>query len=391
MSSARTTEGSSPTDGLTVYQVGGSVRDALLNLPVSDRDYVVVGADPETMIARGFRPVGKDFPVFLHPFTHEEYALARTERKTAPGYRGFRFNASAEVTLEEDLARRDLTINAMAIDADGQLVDPFNGRLDLAQGRLRHVSEAFVEDPVRVLRLARFATRFPTFEIAESTLALCHAMARSGELDALVPERVWAELSQALMYDQPSGVILALWDMHALPKIWPELAHTVDSDAYRDALGALDKAAQQHAPLEVRFALVCMAMGDDAVQQSLERLKVPNRCRHWAVWAQRHLETLWGVRAQAAEDVLAFLQTLDVLRQPDRLTPLNALAQAWASLAHPGGDVDEDVAFLRRVVDAMAHIDAHALAAKGLSGPDMAAAIRKARLACIEQGQTKSQ
>jgi tRNA nucleotidyltransferase (CCA-adding enzyme) len=391
MPRSQTPQSTSPTHGLTVYQVGGSVRDALLNLPVKDRDYVVVGADPETMIARGFRPVGKDFPVFLHPDTHEEYALARTERKTAPGYRGFSFNASPEVTLEEDLARRDLTINAMAIDADGQLIDPFNGRLDLAQGRLRHVSEAFVEDPVRVLRLARFATRFASFEIAESTLALCHSMAASGELGALVSERVWAELSQALMYAQPSRMVLALVEMHALAKIWPKLDQARYSDAYRDALNGLDAAAEAAAPLALRFAVLCLTMRPEAVKHSLQSLKVPNRCGFWADWAVHRLGQLWGIRHHRPEDVLGFIQSLDALRQPERVESLRVLASAWA---HSGAQADSgeaDVQFLQGVLAQMDCIDAQALAAQGLTGPQMADAISQARLACIERCQREAQ
>ena len=376
-----------PADGLMVYQVGGSVRDELLGLPVTDRDHVVVGSDPEAMLQRGFRPVGKDFPVFLHPHTHEEYALARTERKTAPGYHGFTFNASPEVTLEEDLARRDLTINAMAIDATGQLVDPFNGRLDLAQGRLRHVAEAFVEDPVRVLRLARFATRFDTFEIAESTLALCQSMAASGELDALVTERVWVEFSRALMYAMPSRMVLALQQMHALVKVWPELDQTANTEAYRHALNALDAAADQQAPLEVRFALLARAMDLEAIGQSTKRLKVPNRCEYWAHWAGQRLGALWGIRRQNPEEVLAFVQSLDAIRQPDRLDNVAALAQAWVEARAVSDKADPDVHFLQSVLAEISRIDGQAFAQQGLSGPQIGEAIRQARLDCIERCQ----
>src|SRR5688572_14962025 len=194
------------------YVVGGAVRDELLGRPVNDHDWVVVGATPQQMVDRGFLPVGKDFPVFLHPQTKEEYALARTERKTAPGYHGFAFHADPGVTLEEDLARRDLTINAMARAADGRLVDPFGGQDDLRAKRLRHVSPAFAEDPVRILRLARFAARFGDFEVAPETLALMRQMVASGEVDALVPERVWQELSRGLMEAHPSKMFEVLRD-----------------------------------------------------------------------------------------------------------------------------------------------------------------------------------
>ena len=190
-------------DSLKIYCVGGAVRDRLLGLPVQDRDWVVVGSTPEEMAARGFQPVGKDFPVFLHPKTHEEYALARTERKTAPGYKGFIVHASPDVTLEQDLLRRDFTINAMAEDADGKLIDPYGGEVDLRAGILRHVSAAFNEDPVRILRAARFVARFG-FSIAPETLALMRSMVDNGEVDALVPERVWQELARGLMEKSPA-------------------------------------------------------------------------------------------------------------------------------------------------------------------------------------------
>ena len=193
---------------MKLYVVGGAVRDRLLGLPAADRDWVAVGATPEQLVAAGYRPVGQDFPVFLHPVTHEEVALARTERKVGRGYHGFTFHAAPGVTLEEDLARRDLTINAMAEAEDGTLVDPFGGRADLAAGVLRHVSPAFAEDPVRLLRLARLAARFPHFTVAPETAALLAELVRSGEVDALVPERVWQELSRGLLAQQPSRCLL---------------------------------------------------------------------------------------------------------------------------------------------------------------------------------------
>src|SRR5690242_3908707 len=206
---------------MNVYVVGGAVRDELLGLPVQDRDYVVVGATPDEMIALGYRPVGKDYPVFLHPETHEEYALARTERKTGRGYHGFQFHTAPDVTLEQDLERRDLTINAMARDENGTLVDPFNGAEDLSAGILRHVSPAFAEDPVRILRVARFAARFG-FDIAPETFELMRAMVANGEVDALVPERVWQELSRGLMEKEPSRMLEVLEECGALQKIAPE-------------------------------------------------------------------------------------------------------------------------------------------------------------------------
>jgi tRNA nucleotidyltransferase (CCA-adding enzyme) len=208
---------------LSIYVVGGAVRDGLLGLPLQDRDYVVVGATPEQMTDLGFRPVGKDFPVFLHPKTGEEYALARTERKSGRGYKGFVVHASPEVSLEEDLQRRDLTINAMALDDRGRLIDPYGGRADLDARVFRHVSDAFAEDPVRILRVARFSARFPDFRIAPETLTLMQAMVASGEVDALVPERVWQEISRGLMEAMPSRMFLALRECGALSRLLPEL------------------------------------------------------------------------------------------------------------------------------------------------------------------------
>ena len=208
---------------MEIYQVGGAVRDALLGLPVQDRDWVVVGATPDELVAQGFLPVGKDFPVFLHPSSREEYALARTERKTAQGYRGFAVQAQSDVTLEEDLARRDLTINAMAQSSDGRLIDPYGGQADLQARVFRHVTAAFAEDPVRILRLARFAARFPDFSVAPETLALMRQMVDAGEVDALVPERVWQELSRGLMQARPSRMFEVLRSCGALARLLPEV------------------------------------------------------------------------------------------------------------------------------------------------------------------------
>jgi tRNA nucleotidyltransferase (CCA-adding enzyme) len=257
---------------LKTYVVGGAVRDELLGLPVQDRDYVVVGATPDEMVSLGFKPVGKDFPVFLHPETHEEYALARTERKTARGYHGFEFYAAPDVTLEQDLARRDLTINAMARDEDGNLIDPFNGAEDVSAGILRHVSPAFSEDPVRVLRLARFAARFG-FDIAAETDELMREMVANGEVDALVPERVWQELARGLMEKRPSRMLEILQECGALARIAPELAALLEErERAETALGALDAAAAAGAPLEVRFAALTKALDPFAVEKLSERL-----------------------------------------------------------------------------------------------------------------------
>ncbi len=249
---------------MKIYCVGGAIRDELLGLPVKDHDWVVVGATPEMLLAQGYKPVGKDFPVFLHPRTHEEYALARTERKTAPGYAGFVFHTDPAVTLEEDLARRDLTINAIARGDDGTLADPYGGQRDLAERVFRHVSPAFAEDPVRILRLARFAARFADFSVAPETLALMRGMVAAGEVDALVAERVWQEIARGLLEARPSRMIEVLRDCGALARLLPEVdrlfgvpqppAYHPEVDCGAHLLLVLDQAAATGQPLAVRFA-----------------------------------------------------------------------------------------------------------------------------------------
>ncbi|MCD2516844.1 multifunctional CCA tRNA nucleotidyl transferase/2'3'-cyclic phosphodiesterase/2'nucleotidase/phosphatase [Massilia sp. G4R7] len=309
------------------YVVGGAVRDALLGRPVSDHDHVVVGATPEQMLARGFRPVGKDFPVFLHPQTQEEYALARTERKTAPGYHGFVFHTSPEVTLEDDLVRRDLTINAMARAEDGGIVDPYGGQQDLRDRIFRHVSDAFAEDPVRILRVARFAARFPDFRVHASTNELMRAMVAGGEVDALVPERVWQELARGLMEERPSRMFAVLDDCGALARILPELA----ADAALMAL--VDGAAGQGAPLEVRFAVLLHALDQPAVLEVSKRLKVPNECRDLAQMTVRERATLERAGELDAEAAVTLFERCDAFRKPDRF---GQLLQAGACIGFDG-------------------------------------------------------
>ncbi|MCD6046810.1 MAG: cca [Gammaproteobacteria bacterium] len=332
---------------LEVYQVGGSVRDTLLGLPVVDKDYVVVGATPQDMLARGFRPVGKDFPVFLHPRTKEEYALARKERKVALGYHGFTFDTSKEVSLEEDLARRDLTINAMALTSDGTLIDPYGGLADLENRVLRHVSPAFVEDPIRVLRLARFAARFRKlgFTIAPETLALAEALRRAGELDALVPERVWQETWKALSENDPVEYFKVLRKCGALPVLFPELEalfgiptlvqdkHFMDSGTH--ALLALSNAASLSPLPEVRFAALTHALGkalklpiawpehtgyeehtEEPLNALAERYKIPRHVKELAL-VVAHYHPQWNT-AVTPETILDFLDTCDALRRPER-------------------------------------------------------------------------
>jgi len=341
---------------LKVYVVGGAVRDELLGLPVQDRDYVVVGATPEEMIEAGYQPVGKDFPVFLHPETHEEYALARTERKTAPGYKGFAFRAAPDVTLEQDLARRDLTINAIAQDEDGTLIDPFDGQGDIEARVFRHVGEAFAEDPVRILRVARFAARFG-FSVAPETLALMQRMTEAGEVDALVPERVWQELARGLMAPMPSRMFVVLRDCDALGRIAPELEAQFELEGeLSPTLDALDAAAEAGASLEVRFAVLTRGLDPLAVESLASRLKVPGECRDLALLAARHGNIILDAVALEPRALLDLFGATDAWRRPDRFVAL--LDAAFTNEADEDGARER----LRRALDAASTIDAGAIA-----------------------------
>lgn len=332
---------------MKTYIVGGAVRDRLLGRPVADRDHVVVGATPDDMVALGFQPVGKDFPVFLHPDSHEEYALARTERKSGRGYRGFTVYASREVTLEDDLRRRDLTINAMAEDEQGALIDPFGGRRDLEARVFRHVSEAFGEDPVRILRVARFAARFSGFTVAPETLVLMRRMVDDGEVDALVAERVWQELARGLMEPVPSRMFAVLRACGALARLLPELdrlfgvpqppAHHPEIDTGVHVMRAIDWAAQQGYSLPVRFAALVHDLGKGAtpredwprhigheakgvelVRDVCERLRVPNDCRELGVAVAREHGLVHRARELRAGTLVELLERVDAFRRPGR-------------------------------------------------------------------------
>ena len=310
---------------MKTYAVGGSVRDELLGLAVQDRDYVVVGADPAQMLSRGFKAVGADFPVFLHPESHEEYALARTERKTGPGYKGFAFHAAPDVTLEQDLQRRDLTINAMARAEDGTLVDPYHGKRDLEAGILRHVSDAFAEDPVRILRVARFAARFG-FAIAPETEALMSRMVESGEADALVPERVWQELARGLMEKSPSRMLAVLRDCGALARVLPELDRSYDRPEIPEHLAhRLDEAASRGYGLAVRFALLTLDLPLEDVASLSARVNAPNECRELARLASCERDEVRRPDLDA-ESTLALLERCDAFRRAERLERLLEVA-----------------------------------------------------------------
>ncbi|MEJ7807976.1 MAG: multifunctional CCA addition/repair protein [Telluria sp.] len=353
---------------MKAYIVGGAVRDALLGMPVQDRDWVVVGASPEDMLAKGFRPVGKDFPVFLHPETQEEYALARTERKTAPGYRGFVFHTSPDVKLEDDLVRRDLTINAMARADDGAIVDPFGGQQDIRDKVFRHVSDAFLEDPVRILRLARFAARFPDFTVAPATNALMRKMVDAGEVDALVPERVWQEVARGLMEHQPSRMLAVLRGCGALARIMPELdalwgvpqpaAHHPEIDTGVHVELVIDYAAERRLDLCVRFAALMHDLGKGATpstawpshhgheQRGLAlidalcaRLKVPNDCRDLAIMTAREHGNVSRAESLRANTLITLFERCDAFRKPARFAQM--LLAAECDSRGRGSDTDD--------------------------------------------------
>ena len=319
---------------MDVFLVGGAVRDGLLGLSGSDRDWVVVGATPQMMQDQGYAPVGRDFPVFLHPQTHEEYALARTERKTAPGYRGFVVHAAPDVTLEQDLSRRDLTINAMAQDAQGHIIDPYGGQRDIQSRVLRHVTDAFREDPVRILRVARFAARFVDFTVAPDTMALMREMVQQGEVDALVGERVWQELSRGFMAAQPTRMIDVLTECGAWQRLFPQ---------HPPMRRALALAAQSETPLAVRAA--CVFASDEAAQTTD---KPPRPARPWVlsplilpldirevIELTRHLRMQWlEIPAWSVQQCLSCLLKSDAMRRPERLQhALNALSCIATALA----------------------------------------------------------
>lgn len=341
---------------MKIYRVGGAVRDELLGLPVKDRDYVVVGATPDQMIAQGFKPVGKDFPVFLHPQTHEEYALARTERKSGRGYKGFTFFASPEVSLAEDLTRRDLTINAMARTDEGNLIDLFGGQQDIENRVLRHVGSAFAEDPVRILRIARFSARFADFSIAPETMALMRQMVDAGEVDYLVAERFWQEISRGLMENTPSRMIEVLRECGALAVLLPELDRLFgivqraefhpEIDTGIHTLLTLDRAAEHGYDLPTRFAVLLHdlgkgetppellprhheheARGEPLVLAICARLKVPSQCRDVVQLTTRYHGLIHQARELRATTMVSLLEKLDALRRPERFRQIMQACQ----------------------------------------------------------------
>jgi tRNA nucleotidyltransferase (CCA-adding enzyme) len=403
---------------MRTYLVGGAVRDRLLQCTMGDRDWVVVGSTPEAMLALGYTPVGKDFPVFLHPQTHEEYALARTERKSGRGYHGFVVHASPEVTLEEDLARRDLTINAIAQDDDGTLIDPFNGQADLNARVLRHVSPAFAEDPVRILRLARFAARFHDFEVAPETLALMQDMVHSGEVDHLVPERVWQEIARGLMEGRPSRMFEVLRQCGALARLLPELdrlwgvpqrpEYHPEIDTGVHVMMVLDMAAQVGASLAVRYACLGHDLGKGTTPPDVlprhigheersarllkgvnERLRVPNDCKELADVVAREHGNIHQCMGFGAAALVRLLERLDAFRKPARLEDILLACECDArgrlglqSQPYP------QAGRLRAAWQAAAHVAtapiAEAVMAQGRGGPAIAKAIASEREKAVQ-------
>ena len=398
---------------MKAYRVGGSVRDELLGRTVADRDFVVVGATPEQMVAAGYRPVGSDFPVFLHPQTNDEYALARTERKSGRGYRGFVFHTTPEVTLEADLARRDLTINAIARDDDGTLIDPYGGVADLRAGILRHVSPAFAEDPLRVLRVARFAARFG-FSVAPETEALLREIAAGGELATLTAERVWQELAKALMEARPSLFFELLRRCGALGQLLPEVdalfgvpqppAHHPEIDAGVHLMQALDFSAAGGDPLPVRYAVLAHDLGKATSDRAdwprhiahearsvalagrlSERLRVPAECSELARLVARYHGDVHRADELRASTLLDLLLAADALRRPERLDGLLRACSADA-LSRPGrcGESYAPAERLRAALAVVRDVDAGAIAAAHPDSPALPQQIRTARLKALQ-------
>jgi tRNA nucleotidyltransferase (CCA-adding enzyme) len=404
---------------MRTYMVGGAVRDALLGLPVNDRDWVVVGATPQEMIASGFLPVGRDFPVFLHPQTREEYALARTERKTARGYHGFVFHAEPNITLEDDLARRDLTINAMAQADEGRLIDPFGGRADLQQRLLRHVTVAFREDPVRILRVARFAARFADFRVADETLALMRQMVEAREVDALVPERVWQELARGLMEHKPSRMFEVLRDCGALARLLPEVDrlwgvpqradYHPEVDTGVHLMMVMDMSARLEAPLPVRFACLTHDLGKGTTPADIlprhigheersarllkgvcERLRVPTECKELADIVAREHGNIHRSSEFGPAAIVRLLERCDAFRKPQRFDL--ALLACECDARGRGGKEDEPYpqrGRLRSALAAAQSVATHEIAAQAqgrqISGPQIGELIQRARVQAIAE------
>lgn len=357
---------------MKIYLVGGAVRDQLLGREIKERDWVVVGSTAAEMLAKGFKPVGKDFPVFLDPKKQEEYALARTERKTGKGYTGFECFAEPSVTLEEDLLRRDLTINAIAQTPDGEIIDPYHGQQDLKDKVLRHVSEAFVEDPVRILRVARFAARFEDFSVAPDTMQLMQTMVQNGEVDALVPERVWKECSRALSESAPVRFFEMLRECGALEKVMPEAAECADCMTH------LTRATQYTKLATVRFAAMCLSLELAQVKSLGKRLKAPNAFQDLALLVARNKTDYIKLDTQAAEALVSLLEKLDAFRRPEQVKPFGLACEA------ENEEYDNDkLAELAKAYNIAKSVDTKALLEQGLQGREFGLKLHELRVSAV--------
>ena len=399
---------------MKTYLVGGAVRDKLLGLPVKDRDWVVIGATPKKMIEEGFEPIGENFPVFLHPKTKEEYALARTERKSGKGYKGFVFYSSPKVTLEDDLKRRDLTINAIAEDENGELIDPYGGEADLKNGILRHVSPAFVEDPLRVLRIARFAACFG-FKIADETIKLLHIISKSNELDTLTPERVWSEMEKALAGKYPTRFILALRSCNALKILFPEIdalfgipqdkKYHPEIDVGRHTLMALNQSVQLSSDPIVRFSVLVHDLGKattpkeqlpnhdghetrgiNIIDSFCERYKIPNKYHDLAACVSEFHIDCHQIQEMEPKEILERLEKLDAFRRPERFKKFLIACEA-DSRGRAGFEEKEfsQAKYFLNALEISRGVNVDLLANKSLKGKELGEALRKERIKILEE------
>ena len=399
---------------MKTYLVGGAVRDKLLGLPVKDRDWVVIGATPKKMIEEGFEPIGENFPVFLHPKTKEEYALARTERKSGKGYKGFVFYSSPKVTLEDDLKRRDLTINAIAEDENGELIDPYGGEADLKNGILRHVSPAFVEDPLRVLRIARFAACFG-FKIADETIKLLHIISKSNELDTLTPERVWSEMEKALAGKYPTRFILALRSCNALKILFPEIdalfgipqnkKYHPEIDVGRHTLMALNQSVQLSSDPIVRFSVLVHDLGKattpkeqlpnhdghetrgiNIIDSFCERYKIPNKYHDLAACVSEFHIDCHQIQEMEPKEILEILEKLDAFRRPERFKQFLTACES-DSRGRAGFEEKEfpQAKYFLNALEISKNVNMDLLTNKGLKGKELGEALRKERIKILEE------
>lgn len=365
---------------MKIYLVGGAVRDELLGRPVTERDWVVVGSTPKEMRQLGYKPVGKDFPVFLHPETHEEYALARTERKIAKGYKGFEFHADETVTLEQDLQRRDLTINAIAKDENNQLIDPYQGQADLKNKILRHVSKAFNEDPVRILRLARFSARFPDFSIHPDTIALMKSMVENGEVDALVSERVWKEWVRAIGETNPLRFFEALGACGALGKLFPEIS------LEKNGIKAFELAAKEISKTEIRYATLFIDLKESESMAINSRFKAPNEFKELSLLVTKFFQDYLDISKKSPEEIFVLLKKTDAVRRPLRFEYFLKACEIGSEILLQKSHQSE---ILSKSLAALNSISTKDLQAQNLKGAEFAEALQKQQISAIRAALIK--